>query len=572
MNQPKTYTVILTVKDDKGSTAVDTCEVTVVPRVKEVDTGVTFLGASCGMRVTYNWVGIDETGENCYIISQIEGYSHRVVGSYQLFVLFRERPPPSWPGIAWWVALPAPKDWTFRSPFTSLPERFFGKPLSATTSYTSSVGETFEGMGVRGWDRMMVIASGTAGFPYTYLNLGITGFDPDDPVSHLKPELFRGSDELMEVIKCLNVIYTTLSSPGELRIYDLENRVTGLVNGEVKEDIPYSFYVENTVIIFAPSGSYRYEVAGTCEGTYRLEITSVENGEASTLDLTNVPTSAGATHQYTIDWNPLSGGKEGVTMQIDSDGDGTFEKTVNLLTMEEITPLVRIIMPDLVVVETPHDLPEFVCIAERFEVRLMNVVPETPLELRIENSKFTRVWVDLKEARNNVTTTIEKLEEKPPELPDPPGLVWAYHQIDINVPEDAIENAEIDFWVSKEWLSTHGVSKEDVRLFRFGEGWEELTTEILGDDTTHVSYRAITPGFSVFAITAYTPAEAPPEGINVMLVGALVAVSVVIALVAALTRHRMRGGKGSKRAYRSRRPSQKGHLSRRRHQESHRKS
>lgn len=39
--------------------------------------------------------------------------------------------------------------------------------------------------------------------------------------------------------------------------------------------------------------------------------------------------SVNAVHCYTVDWDVLSKGGEGVTAQIDSDGDGKFEKTVN---------------------------------------------------------------------------------------------------------------------------------------------------------------------------------------------------------------------------------------------------
>ena len=53
---------------------------------------------------------------------------------------------------------------------------------------------------------------------------------------------------------------------------------------------------------------------------------SVANGEASTVNATAIPTSLGAVHQYTIDWDALSQNEKGVAVKVDSDGDGTFEK------------------------------------------------------------------------------------------------------------------------------------------------------------------------------------------------------------------------------------------------------
>ncbi|MEW6214840.1 MAG: hypothetical protein AB1478_06505, partial [Nitrospirota bacterium] len=129
-------------------------------------------------------------------------------------------------------------------------------------------------------------------------------------------------------------------SPGELRVYDSLNRVTGLVNGEVREEIPNSSYDRKNemVAIFSPSDTYRYDVVGTDEGTYGLEIVSIKGNEAITFTATDIPTSSEAIHQYTIDWDVLSQNKEGVTVQVDSDGDGIFEQTIvsdNELTQDE---------------------------------------------------------------------------------------------------------------------------------------------------------------------------------------------------------------------------------------------
>jgi hypothetical protein len=118
-----------------------------------------------------------------------------------------------------------------------------------------------------------------------------------------------------------------LCSPGELRAYDSEGRVTGLVNGEIKNEIPYSDYYENTITIISLFDSYRYQVVGTGEGLYGLTVVSVTKQENITFATIDIPTSANAIHQYTIDWGALSQGEEGVTTQVDSNGDGVFEHT-----------------------------------------------------------------------------------------------------------------------------------------------------------------------------------------------------------------------------------------------------
>ena len=123
-------------------------------------------------------------------------------------------------------------------------------------------------------------------------------------------------------------------------MYDSQGRVTGLVNGEIKEEIPNSTYNDEMemVMILSSSSSFTYEVKGTDEGSYGLGVATIKDREFINFTATDIPTSANALHQYKIDWNALSQGEAGVTVQVDSDGDGTFEDTFtadNELSREE---------------------------------------------------------------------------------------------------------------------------------------------------------------------------------------------------------------------------------------------
>jgi WD40 repeat protein len=128
-----------------------------------------------------------------------------------------------------------------------------------------------------------------------------------------------------------NSQFVSLRSPGELKIYDPAGNVTGLLNGKVVEGVPNSIYDEESksIIVFASDNTYKYEVTGTSEGTYGLEITSVRDGQITTFNADDIPTSVNAVHQYNIDWDSLASGKKGVTVSIDSNGDGKFEETIN---------------------------------------------------------------------------------------------------------------------------------------------------------------------------------------------------------------------------------------------------
>jgi PKD repeat protein len=121
----------------------------------------------------------------------------------------------------------------------------------------------------------------------------------------------------------------SVASPVELRISDSQGRITGVVEGVELEEIPNSIYDNETktAIIFLPSDYLRYEVVGTDTGTYILKIISIQIGQIINFTAINIPTSTTAIHQYTIDWDALAQGEEGVTVQIDSDGNGVFEHT-----------------------------------------------------------------------------------------------------------------------------------------------------------------------------------------------------------------------------------------------------
>ena len=147
---------------------------------------------------------------------------------------------------------------------------------------------------------------------------------------------------LNELDKVVSLEQIKVNSPVELRVYDSRGEVTGLLTGGVEHGISRSVYCDGTVTILFPLDTYRYEAAGTGEGTYGLTITSVEDGNATTFTAIDIPTTKGVRHQYAIDWNAIFQGKNGTTLMIDSDGDGIFEKTAtadNELSQEEFLTL-----------------------------------------------------------------------------------------------------------------------------------------------------------------------------------------------------------------------------------------
>ena len=119
-------------------------------------------------------------------------------------------------------------------------------------------------------------------------------------------------------------------SPGELRVYDPSDRVTGIVNGEVRQELPNSAYDEETetVLVYPTSDTYYCRFIGTAEGTYGLTILETDSGKVSSFDVVQMATVDGAVHEYAVDWEALTRGEPGITIKKDYDGDGVVDETV----------------------------------------------------------------------------------------------------------------------------------------------------------------------------------------------------------------------------------------------------
>lgn len=140
-----------------------------------------------------------------------------------------------------------------------------------------------------------------------------------------------------------------LNSPGELQVIDPENNITGVVDGVTKEDIPLSVYrVESKgVAVFFPGDIRRYKVVGTSDGEYGLDIDYTKNGVLRIFRAVNIPTTPGEIHEYLIDWDALDRGERGVTVRIDTNGDGIIDRVVQSDgTLTEIEPpTVTVVFP-----------------------------------------------------------------------------------------------------------------------------------------------------------------------------------------------------------------------------------
>ncbi len=121
-----------------------------------------------------------------------------------------------------------------------------------------------------------------------------------------------------------------LGSPAELRVIDNIGRVTGLANGITQENIPNSIYdaTSNFATLFSPSQDIKYQVIGTATGTYSFVANNLQS--STTLEMQSIPIVPGEIYTYQINWDKISQGQKGVTMQIDQSGNGVASYTVEI--------------------------------------------------------------------------------------------------------------------------------------------------------------------------------------------------------------------------------------------------
>lgn len=120
-----------------------------------------------------------------------------------------------------------------------------------------------------------------------------------------------------------------LTCPANLSITDNQSRKIGFFNNDFIDEIPGATadIFGDVEIYYLPDNlTYLYEVHGYDNGTYNLTIEYEK--ENITVLAVDIPILLNATHHYSINWSALSQGEEGVNLQIDSDGDGTFEQTI----------------------------------------------------------------------------------------------------------------------------------------------------------------------------------------------------------------------------------------------------
>jgi hypothetical protein len=127
----------------------------------------------------------------------------------------------------------------------------------------------------------------------------------------------------------------SLESPLDPYITDPQGRHLGIdpSTGQMVNEIPGAVYTgpsSEPQLIAIPDpldGNYIVLLTGRAGGTYSLNAEFLTMQEVTSFNATGIPTASRALHKYCIDWAALSLGGEGVTVQVDPNGDSVFEYT-----------------------------------------------------------------------------------------------------------------------------------------------------------------------------------------------------------------------------------------------------
>jgi hypothetical protein len=189
-------------------------------------------------------------------------------------------------------------------------------------------------------------------------------------------------------------IAVSTHSPVELHAYDAQNRHTGPVtNGDIELGIPGSSYEklgENS-FAFVPGGrQYRFVADSLAEGVFDMKVRSYAG--SNLLDTTtylNIPLAS----EQTMAELPVSGGGELSRLQLDHDGNGSFETSIPPTavldassSMDVVPPTVMIMSPTSTDYTRPTVIPLIVNIEDSSEIAIA--------EIKLDGQATTNATID----------------------------------------------------------------------------------------------------------------------------------------------------------------------------------
>ena len=132
------------------------------------------------------------------------------------------------------------------------------------------------------------------------------------------------------------------------------------------------------------------------------------------------------------------------------------------------------------------------------------------------NNVLRNVTLNVNGSASDLRMVVSVMGSEPPTRMNssPPSRLEVYNYLEINLSESVIDNATIIFAIPTSWLTSNRVDKNNVVLMRLSGGrWENLETSVVSENVNEVTFSAVTPGFSFFAVAGtVTPRSSSSRG------------------------------------------------------------
>ncbi len=130
---------------------------------------------------------------------------------------------------------------------------------------------------------------------------------------------------------------------------------------------------------------------------------------------------------------------------------------------------------------------------------------ETPVTMTLSDDEISVSEIEIATLAdvNDAYIRIEKTDVLPQSMQDSaPDKIYQYFLIvNLNIDDEDIEDVKFRFDVPINWMNSEGVSADKIVLKRYHENrWNDLKTSITAQNSKKVSYEAVSPGFSYFAV------------------------------------------------------------------------
>ncbi|MDP3992088.1 MAG: PGF-pre-PGF domain-containing protein [Nanoarchaeota archaeon] len=144
------------------------------------------------------------------------------------------------------------------------------------------------------------------------------------------------------------------------------------------------------------------------------------------------------------------------------------------------------------------------------------------------------IQITVNNEAQNVQITVTKYDGKPAEVSvSKTGKVYQYLQIDAQNLGNNLEKATVQFRVEKSWVSSNGLNKDQVSVYKLNGRWDKLETTYESEDATHYYYNVELDSFSYFAISegdTSVPAASESSGTTTEESGSLIWLWILLAV------------------------------------------